>query len=234
MFYGLLALGVLLIGFGGLVLLRFSDRPGATLKFMGGEMTSNGAGLPLIALGVGCIIFAAVRFPPRPGQAATDTSNSVETVAANGAAPSTPPVVSPPSTTPAQLADAGCFTGTLNGIAADRVRSLEVGMRDQELIGSHQPLDQPFAVVLTDQGQRIGLLRLRLFRGSNYSNDLYRIEEVLDAACAPVSDLRNVSRGGNPRELINWDSLRMKVGAGEYELRLGGEGSIGASFTRVL
>ncbi len=55
----LTVLGILLVGAGLLVLIRYSKAPGGTVKFLGLEVSSGGAGLPLIALGIGCVFFAA-------------------------------------------------------------------------------------------------------------------------------------------------------------------------------
>lgn len=56
----ILALGVGLIVLGGVVLVLFPDRPGGVVRLLGLEVTSAGAGLPLIALGVILIAVAAV------------------------------------------------------------------------------------------------------------------------------------------------------------------------------
>ena len=107
-------------------------------------------------------------------------------------------------------------------------------MRELEVIGQHQPLESPFGIIFTENGQQIGAIRLRLYRAGSSTADLYKIEAIVDAACAPVEQLRNVSRGGNPRELVNWDTVRMRLGEHEYELRIGGEAGISVGrFTRV-
>jgi hypothetical protein len=218
----LLAIGVTLIAFGAVVLLRYSDRPGGTIKWLGAEITSKGAGLPLIALGVGCIGFAAVHFqpsldPPFKQNRLLDTAATAET-----------------SSVTRQANDSSCLSALLSGIPRDRIDSVEVGMKDVEIIGSHQKLDSAFALVLTENGKRIGALRLRLFHSKNSSSGLYKIEQAVDASCANVEDMRNTSRGGNPRELMNWDTMRETLGAHQYDLRIGGEGSINVShFTRV-
>jgi hypothetical protein len=204
----LLVLGGALVVFGAVVLLRYSDRPGGTLKWQGVEVSSSGAGLPLIALGIGCVVLAVVRRPAAP----TDV---------------TPPV---------SAATAGDSSECLKirALPADRVDTVEAGMRDLELIGAHESLAPPFGIVLTDGGRPVGTLRVRRFAGSSSASDLYRIEAVVDAACRPVRALRNTSRGGDPRELVNWDTVRLQLGGRAYDLRIGGEGAIGVGrFARV-
>jgi hypothetical protein len=213
MFVPLVLLGVVLIVFGAFVLLRYSDRPGATVKWLGAELSSNGAGLPLIMLGVGCIAFAALRFPP--GGHSTRDSTTVAT-----------------SSSPVRK-DGTCIDEWLSGIPRDRIDTVEAGMRDLEVIGSHQPLEQPFVLLLTDNGKLIGALRVRLYRASNHSSDLYKIEDAIDAQCSTIEDIRNASRGGNPRELVNWDNLGVTLGGKKYELTIGGEVSIGVNFSRT-
>src|SRR5882672_10909766 len=138
MLMALLLLGIVLVVFGAVVLLKYSDRPGGTIKWLGAEVSSKGAGLPLIALGVGCIAYAAVHFPqtaldPNPIRIASDTS---------------------------------CMGALLSGVSKDRVHTVETGSKDREIIGSHLKLDTPFVLLLTDSGQRIGALRVRLYPAS--------------------------------------------------------------------
>lgn len=215
MLIALLLLGVALVAFGALVLLKYSDRPGGTIKWLGAEVSSKGAGLPLIALGVGCIGFAAVRFPL--------------------ASPGPDPIIPPPPETSATRrpdSDTSCVAALLSGVPRDRIHTVEVGMGDVEIIGSHQKLDAPFVLLLTENGQRIGALRLRLYQASNSA--VYKIEQAIDAGCANVEEMRNTSRGGNPRELLNWDTLRETLGAHQYDLRIGGDGNINVGyFTRI-
>jgi hypothetical protein len=228
----LLALGGALVVFGAVVLLRYADRPGGSVKWMGLELSSSGAGLPLIALGIGCVVLAVVRWPsaaPPGGTPSTAAGN------APGGAPGGAPGSALTDTGRAALAAAGDTSecGKIRALPADRVDTVEAGMRDLELIGPHQPQDAPFGIVLTDGGRPIGAIRFRRFRGPDSSSDLYRIEAVVDAACRPVSEVRNTSRGGDPRALINWDTVRLRLGGHEYDLRIGGEGSIGGNFTRI-
>ncbi len=222
MLIALLMVGVALLAFGALVLLKYSDRPGGTIKWLGAEVSSKGAGLPLIALGVFFIAFAAVRFPapsigPAPNASTSPASirNSAKGLIRSGS-------------------DANCIDVALGEVPRDRVRTVEVGMRDVEIIGSHQKLDAPFALLLTENGQRIGALRVRMYGATNAATALFKIEEAIDAQCANVEDVHNFSRGGSPRELQNWDTLRETLGAHLYDLRIGGEGNINVGFfTRI-
>ena len=220
----LILVGVALVAFGGFVLVRHGERPGGSLKWLGLELSSTGAGLPVIALGIGCIIFAATLGGggERTGPVDPITTGGEEKPGkGDSALAGVPP---------------GCASldAFLASVPADRVGVVEAGMRDVEIIRADQRLDQPFAIVFTDGGQRIGAARMRLFQGSNRGQDLYRVEAVVDAACRTVDGVRNVTRGGSPRDLINHDTARMRLGEHQYEVRIGGNGNIGvAHFTRV-
>jgi hypothetical protein len=210
----LVALGIILIAFGAFVLLRHSDRPGGTIKWLGAEVTSTGAGLPLIALGVVFIGFAVVRFPL-------------------GGSPSEPSgVAAVTDRTQPQRGDDACMTALLADVSKDRIRPIEVGMREVEVIRSDQQLNLPFVLLLTENGKRIGAIRMRRYPGTDYSSDLYKVEDAVDARCAKVDELENPGRGGNPRELQNFDALRITLAGQQYDLRIGGEGSIGIGYFR--
>src|SRR3954465_4574756 len=57
----LAVVGVVLVGLGAVVLLRFPDRPGGTVRFLDMEVSSIGAGLPLIALGVLAVVVTVMQ-----------------------------------------------------------------------------------------------------------------------------------------------------------------------------
>ena len=53
--------GAALAVFGAVVLIRFPDRPGGRIAWRGLEISSTGAGLPIVVIGVGCLLLAALR-----------------------------------------------------------------------------------------------------------------------------------------------------------------------------
>lgn len=228
--YVLIAVGIALIVFGGVVLLRYSDRPGATVKWLGTmEMSSAGAGLPLIGLGVVCLVLAIV---PNPIRGSSDTSkDAADETAVEEVEPSADTSVRPGV---ARTVVDACFAPVIGSLPEDRVGRVEVGMREMDVIRPDQSRDEPFGVILTENGEGIGAIRFRRYAGSNSSEDLYKVEAIVDSSCQPVSRLRNVSRGGDPRALVNWDVLGMRLGDHEYQLRIGGETGIGVGpFTRM-
>jgi hypothetical protein len=83
----LLAAGVGLLLFGGLVLLRFPDRPGGKIGWQGFEVSSVGAGMPLIVVGVAAIAFAGLHGSDNTsaGEAASTTSTGAAAACFRGA-----------------------------------------------------------------------------------------------------------------------------------------------------
>jgi hypothetical protein len=70
----LVVVGIALVGLGALVLLKFPDRPGGKIAWHGLEVSSVGAGLPLIVLGVVAIVIAGpIRFPGASPAFSVDT-----------------------------------------------------------------------------------------------------------------------------------------------------------------
>jgi hypothetical protein len=176
------------------------------------EVSSKGAGLPLVALGVAALALAATRAggaddgaPPEDPLPATSTAADTTAVptSAGGAVPE-------------------CLTALAIEVEPDRVATVEVGMGGLAVVSPPQPLDLPVALLLTENGALIGAVRLRVYRGTDASSNLLKIEEALDATCEPAP-LRNTTRGGDPRNLPNWDTLRLRLGEVDYDLRLGAE-----------
>ncbi len=62
-------------------------------------------------------------------------------------------------------------------------------------------------VLLYDGGKFAGLIWLRP-QASGGSVLLFRVDEVFDQECDAVSAYENASRGGDPKALQNWDTLR--------------------------
>jgi hypothetical protein len=213
--------GIALIVFGAVVLVVLPKRPGAKIGWHGAEISSAGAGLPLIFLGLVAVL-----------------ANS-----ASGAVPVQLPGVLAGVGSPLQTGQTGglavegrartlsaCFGEVLAAIPADRVWQLEAGVEGVELVGPHQSKQDSFAVQLTDGGRPVGLVVLRLF----LAGEVFRVEHAMEHECRPASH-QNVSRGGDPDTMQNWDSLRLELSERFYELRPGlGDGRIYASFTRVV
>lgn len=212
----LTAAGLGLLVFGGLVLLKFPDKPGGTIEAQafgqGFHFSSIGAGLPIIAIGAGLLIATAFIHtsdssePPSiapsltaPGTAASPTTPAVS--------PSPPPAVpTGPSVCPDQL---------LADVKKDRIQTMELGARAQRLVDARQSKTQVFGVRLTADGHLLGAIVLQYFPTS----ELFKIRGVVDSKCAKVEDLRNVSDSEADKwTMQNSDTLRIILQNRAYRL----------------
>ena len=190
----LLLVGVVLIVFGGFVLLRRPSAAGGKIEFGGMKVSSTGAGLPLIALGLAAVAIAA-------GDA-TDRLPFSEVVAGGTGGASS----------------GGCFSE----VPPERSASFEAGVGDQDVIGSMQPIDEPFVLHLTSDAEPLAELKMRYFPDS----ELFKILGAVTANCDPIEELENESRGGDPRTLENWDTLEFRIDGRAFVVRVGADSGI--------
>ena len=177
-------------------------------------------------------------------QAALGVFGVVLTVAGltwNGAQSPAPSPASTPASTPqpqvaqAQAAQTGGSAGECNPAwfhtpAPPRVVVIESGTADADIVSPAQSKDDPVVVVITEDARPVGAVAFKVY----VSNDLFKITQVVNASCEPITTFRNESRGGDPRVLQNYDTVEVAFGALKYALRLGyGAGTVGASLTRV-
>lgn len=189
----LLIAGIGLLVFGGIVLLRYPQKPGGKIAIGSLEVSSAGAGLPLIVLGVACIL--AYTRTDIPTFWPSDTSS--ETAASPSAS--------------------GCFDPFFSEIPADRQTPLEVGASDKTILAANQTKTTPIALLFNENREAIGAMIFSVFP----DNNLFKIDTIIDASCRPVEQYANASRGGDKRNMQNWDTLQMTINAQSYTLRLG-------------
>lgn len=193
----LIVVGVVLVGLGALVLLKFPDRPGGKLAWHGFEVNSVGAGLPLIVLGVAAIVIAGpIHFP-----------------AAKPVFPVAP----------------GAKRGSA-GVGAERIVTLEDGTHDRDIIQVDQPKDEPIDIKFTQNSRALGALTLLPFPTDN----LFKVQDVVDAQDRPVVEYSNASRGGPKDTLQNWDILHVRFENKLYLLRVGGFDTIRVDFAQMV
>jgi len=193
----LLAVGIAVAVFGGLVLLKFPERPGGRIAWHGFEVSSVGAGMPLIVVGVAAVAIAALR----GGNAVSSTGhpgNSSPTVSTSASGPST-----------------GC--SVFQGVPKGRVKPVEDGASALTVIGADQSKTGPFVLKLTENGKSIGAIRARWIA----SGSLFRVESVVDASCKPTESFSNASRSSDRHVLQSYDELRLRLGTRSYTLSLG-------------
>jgi hypothetical protein len=206
----LLAVGIALVVFGAVVLLWFPDRPGGRIGWQGMEVSSVGAGLPVIVVGVVAVALGA------SGVGLGGGGDGVTTSGVRGpAAPASAP---------------GCFRDYFEGIPAARVFSLEEGVLDRDVLG---PLDRkhgPIGFRLTRADLPIG--GVRVFFSSD--NTVFRVESVVDGACRRVEDFENADRPEYDKHVIqNWDAMRVRLAGSSYLIDFGASDRIRISFYRV-
>jgi hypothetical protein len=194
----LVIVGIALVGLGALVLLKFPDRPGGKVAWHGFEVSSVGAGLPLIVLGVVAIAIA--------GPIQFSGAKPVSSAVAPGAEPGS------------------------RGIPAERTVTLEDGTNNRDIIQVDQPKDRPISIKFTQNNRTLGALTLLPFP----KDDLFKVQDVVDAQNRPVVEYSNDSRGGPKNVLQNSDSLHIRFENKIYLLRVIGFDTIRVNFERVV
>lgn len=255
----LLIVGVALIVFGLLLLLKFPDRPGGKVALGKVEVSSTGAGLPLVVIGVVCLVLGVRGAGDNSGTGGN--SNAVHPTPTVGTPPTpnvTPVVNATPTATPnetptpAQIAtpqptatpgsEGGSeahmvclarqsYSRTSSSTGVPKLNPMRVGTIPVELgardtrLGTNGELPGVVRVPLYDGGAFVGLIQLSpRAAGGNY---LFRVSAVFDGECRAVSDLENAKRGGDPKVLQNWDTLRFRMNGTAYEARFGYGSDIG-------
>jgi hypothetical protein len=199
----LAAVGVALVALGALVLLRFPDRPGGKLRMMGLEVSSIGAGLPLVALGVLAVVIAG-------GQQRGGGRSSTSASSGGGGGSAARP---PPSNTPACIVD---FFDARPTAARHRRRTLPAEAQDVDVLGAAEPKAEEFGLVLTDQRKVVGAAKM------TYDVDAtqYRFDQLVDGRCHRAAWLAPDIPGVNPSTVNNHTTLRLTLGGAQYVLEL--------------
>jgi hypothetical protein len=174
----LLVVGVAVVGLGAFILLLFPDRPGGKIAWQGVEVSSIGAGLPLIVVGIAAIAIAG------GGAIGEDDGTGGEraVVAENG-----------------ENGDSGDQTGSdLACPDLPQARVVEVPQGANALIvaGAAESKTEPFVLHLIDDNQTVGALAARLLQ-----TQLFEIQSFVDADCQPAV-VEAVEPGGAPLDAL--------------------------------
>jgi hypothetical protein len=207
----LVIIGIALVVFGGFVLLRFPDRPGGTIAWHGFGVSSVGAGLPLIVLGVGAIAAGGILYEDDGSGSPTRTgAGTTRPIAGNG----------------------NCLTSLLADIAPERKATLPAPTINRTVIGPSETKRGMIGLRLTDRGHAVGAIRL------SYDPDamIFMIDTLVDAACEPIAPAAYTSLAGDVdgrrNTLIQYDDVKIAFGARAYVLQVGGGADIRFSFSR--
>jgi hypothetical protein len=190
--------GVALVALGALVLLRFPDRPGGRVRLLGLEVSSIGAGLPVLALGVLAVVTAGVQ----------QGDNSQSSTAAGPA----------PSNTPACITD---FFHERPVVPSGRRRALPAEAEDLDVLGPAEQKRNEFGLVLVDKRKVIGAAKM------SYDVDAtqYRFDGLVDARCRRAAWTAPDVPGANPSTVNNDSTLHLTLGDAEYALELKANGT---------
>lgn len=197
--------------FGALVLLRFPDRPGGRIAWHGFEVSSVGAGLPLVVVGIAAISLGATLgdADERPGGASEVAGEVPAGIVASESHP---------------------CPDFFAGIPSRRIASVEEGVTDRVVVRTSEPKAGPIGLSFTDAGRPVGALRIVYFP----VNGLFKVDGLVDARCRPVTAFENFDRpDSDPRTLQNYDTLVMGLAGRRYALRAGGGTDVRFNFLRA-
>jgi hypothetical protein len=201
-----IALGVLgfaLVALGTLVLLRFPDRPGGEVRLLGLQVSSIGAGLPLVALGVLVAVVAATN------TGGDRTSDSTQTSSGGGGGVAGPP----PDNTPACFAQ---FFEMAPTVSLQRQRTVPTGLDDVEVLTPEESKREELGLVLTDNRAVLGAAKM------NYDETAlqFRVHGIVDAGCKPAVWTASDTPGASPPSVGQFSHLRVTFGSKKYDIEL--------------
>jgi hypothetical protein len=171
----LLVVGVGVVVLGGLVLLLVPDRPGGKIAWQGAEVSSIGAGLPLIVVGIVAIALAS------GGALGDDGDDPTQEASANGTTAAT-----------------GQTASALDCPDLPEARVVDVPQGDAYALvaGSAEPKTEPFVLRLIDNGQTVGALAASWTESGNFL-----IHRFVDAECRD-SEIFSEQPGGAPLDSL--------------------------------
>jgi hypothetical protein len=199
----LAAVGVVLVGLGALILLRFPDRPGGSVGFLGMEVSSIGAGLPVIALGLLAVVLAVEQ--QRGDSETPSTTNRAATTAAASGQPAVPRCMVE-------------FFDAPPEVVVERRKYLPRRQGDDlDVLKPGEPKDTEFGLILKDQGTVVGAVKMR------YDPDAeeFPLDGIVDAACrpAPWTTEQDESTQNPPVAFLS-DDIRFTLGETTYNINL--------------
>lgn len=220
--YVLLIIGIVLVIFGALVLVKLPDKAGGKVTWLGVEISSTGAGLPLIVLGVVTMTLAStlsnngspspLARPGVPEQHAGSDQIQGPVAQAEGG----------------QSGRIGCFQRYFQDVPLGNTPALNAGVKDRDAIQVDQLRGEPFGLQFNQFGVPVGAMRLIFFPADRF----FKIQSIVDAQCQQVDTYENHSDPGRSRWNIGaGDTLRLKFGNDAYSLTVEGrEKTIRISF----
>ncbi|MBW3652283.1 MAG: hypothetical protein KY433_01565 [Actinobacteria bacterium] len=211
----LAGLGVALVALGALVLLRYPDRPGGNVRLLGLEVSSVGAGLPLVALGVLAIAIGVMQ--EREPSAARDGAGVERPEAA--ALPGGEQDESDRVRLADETAIPRCiseFFARSPAVPPGRQRFLP--RRDEWIVvlKENEPKAAEFGLVLRSRGQVIGAAKMRF----DADGEEFLVDGLVDNRCrrAPWSSSGDPATP-SPSVVRIHDDLVLALGGATYTIR---------------
>ncbi|MGH3052968.1 MAG: hypothetical protein ACRDM8_08425 [Gaiellaceae bacterium] len=205
----LLIVGVGVVVLGALVLLLFPDRPGGKIAWQGFEVSSIGAGLPLIVVGI-----AAIAISGGGVLGGADSGGAV--IGGDGgnrdSGDQTNPVLECPD------------------LPRTRVVDVPQGANALIIAGPAESKTEPFTLRFIDNNQTVGVLTAKLL-----PSEIFQIQSFVDADCQ-TSQIESIEPGGEALDVIpNNTNVRIPDLMGRsYILNLGYGGTeINVNFEEV-
>lgn len=209
----LAGLGIALVALGALVLLRYPDRPGGNVRLLGLEVSSVGAGLPLVALGVLAITITVVREgdpPPARDEAPVERAETAARPLAQDGSERIP--LADEAETPACIAK---FFARSPAVPADRQRFLPRRNEWIVVLKDNEPKSAEFGLVLRSRGRAVGAAKMRF----DVDGQEFLVDGLVDAGCRPArwsasGDPATVSPPAVPIS----DALHLTLGGATYRI----------------
>lgn len=210
----LAGLGIALVALGALVLLRYPDRPGGNVRLLGLEVSSVGAGLPLVALGVLAMAITVVREDDQSPARDEAPVERGETAARPGLAQdgSERIPLADEAETPACIAK---FFARSPAVPADRQRFLPRRNEWIVVLKDDEPKSVEFGLVLRSRGRAVGAAKMRF----DVDGQEFLVDGLVDAGCRPAQwsasgDPATVSPAAVPIS----DDLHLTLGGATYRI----------------
>ena len=203
----LLIVGVAVVVLGAFILLLFPDRPGGKIAWQGAEVSSLGAGLPLIVVGIAAIAIAGSGVIARDDDGAGlggDGANG-DSAAGTGAALECP------------------------GLPQARIVDVPQGAHTLIVAGPIESKTKPFILRFIDDNRTVGALAAR-----KLPSDVFQIQAFVDGDCQ-TSEIEGEPGAAALDAIDNWRNVTIPDLMGRsYVLNLGYTGTeINVNFEEV-
>jgi hypothetical protein len=194
----LVIVGVAIVVLGAFILLLFPDRPGGKVGWQGAEVSSLGAGLPLIVVGI-----AAIAIGGNGVIGGGDDGGTLDGEGGSG----------------------GSGAGTGIGLECPdlpqaRVVDVPQGAHELTVAGPVESKTEPFSLRFIDDNHTVGVLTAR-----KLPSDVFQVQSFVDADC-PTSKIEGEPGAAALDAITNWRNVTIPELMGRsYVLNLGFTGT---------